>query len=286
MLFWILGNPFIFLLTFKLSNASGKNQVYIVNYHDTPRKHNLNFGKQIEFIRKHFQIIGLSDVESHINSTERKKPGFVFTFDDGLRSNYVAASEVLKKYSIPATFLVPVKPCDEPHEENINSESQRLAGYKINAEADSCDDSEPSRLSMNWNEVKLLQAQGHTIGCHGYEHIRLSSSLSQEQFETEIQQSRMELEARLESKIDVFCWIGGELNSYCKTAADLIRKSSYKIGLMTCCQPVNINTGLLNWHRYNIESDFSLHQVRMILGGGYTLMYRKKSGVVDNITSA
>ena len=118
----VLGNSFTFAITFKCSTFFGKNRVFIVNYHDTPPKFNDNIRKQVRFFRKHFQIIGLMEVESYVHSTEKKKkPGLVITFDDGLRSNYQLAHQVLSEFNIPATFLIPVKPCDEPCGNNVDA---------------------------------------------------------------------------------------------------------------------------------------------------------------------
>ena len=161
----------------------------------------------------------------------------------------------------------------------------RLKSYKIHAQPYIHEEQEPNRLSMNWNEINHLSSLGHTIGCHGYKHVRLSSALTGEQLQMEIQQSRVKIQDKTSQNIDVFCWIGGEFSSYSKAASDLIRVSGYEIGLMTCCQPVRSSSKKLNWHRFNVEGDFPIQQVRLILGGMYTLMYKRKYKNVEKITS-
>lgn len=66
-----------------------------------------NFEKQMQFLRKHFEVISSGEA---LRIKERNeippRPLAVITFDDGYRDNLETAYPILKKYSLPATFFL------------------------------------------------------------------------------------------------------------------------------------------------------------------------------------
>ena len=100
--------------------ATRKNGLYCFNYHRigdctlTPFDPNiysctvLQFKKQLQFIKKYFQVITLDEA---LLLTENKLPlnkrYALITFDDGYIDNYEEAYPVLKEEGISAVFFIP-----------------------------------------------------------------------------------------------------------------------------------------------------------------------------------
>jgi peptidoglycan/xylan/chitin deacetylase (PgdA/CDA1 family) len=82
----------------------------------------------------------------------------IITFDDGMLSQYTYAKPILDKYNFKATFYII---CNSVDKEN----------------------------RMNWNNIQILEEEGHEIGSHTMNHKRLSK-LSEEEMKYEVIQSK------------------------------------------------------------------------------------------------
>ena len=78
----------------------------ILMYHGTPRAAQSGFEKQIRFLKKHFDIVPLSEVPDSREQSRSKAATVALTFDDGLRNNLMIAYPVLASCGVPATFFV------------------------------------------------------------------------------------------------------------------------------------------------------------------------------------
>ena len=65
-----------------------------------------SFGRQIEYVKRHFRVIPLSDAASLLNSDSLDGPTLVITFDDGYQNNYEVAFPILAHYECPATIFL------------------------------------------------------------------------------------------------------------------------------------------------------------------------------------
>ena len=83
----------------------------------------------------------------------------ILNFDDGRLSQYTNAIPILDKYGFKATFYV------------VCNYIGKKDGY------------------MDWNEIKTLQKEGHDIGSHSMNHVRLEQ-LSKKNVEYEVGQSK------------------------------------------------------------------------------------------------
>jgi len=83
----------------------------------------------------------------------------ILNFDDGRLSQYTNAIPILDKYGFKATFYV------------VCNYIGMKDGY------------------MDWNEIKTLQKEGHDIGSHSMNHVRLEK-LSKKNVEYEVGQSK------------------------------------------------------------------------------------------------
>jgi peptidoglycan/xylan/chitin deacetylase (PgdA/CDA1 family) len=82
----------------------------------------------------------------------------IITFDDGMLSQYTYAKTILDKYIFKATFYII---CNSVDKEN----------------------------RMNWNNIQILEEEGHEIGSHSMNH-KILSKLSEEEMKYEIIQSK------------------------------------------------------------------------------------------------
>jgi len=66
-----------------------------------------DFEKQLKFVKRHFSVIGLGELQKHClcGSSLPKKPVMI-TFDDGYKDNYLYAFNILKKHDLKATFFI------------------------------------------------------------------------------------------------------------------------------------------------------------------------------------
>lgn len=70
------------------------------------------FREQICYLRDHFRIVTLDEVET---STSLKEPSILIAFDDGYRDNFDTAFPLLEELGIPATFFIPTGFFESPH---------------------------------------------------------------------------------------------------------------------------------------------------------------------------
>jgi peptidoglycan/xylan/chitin deacetylase (PgdA/CDA1 family) len=65
-----------------------------------------SFGMQIEYLKRHFEIVFLFEALERIRKGEVKRPTAVITFDDGYQNNHDVAFPILQRERIPATVFL------------------------------------------------------------------------------------------------------------------------------------------------------------------------------------
>jgi peptidoglycan/xylan/chitin deacetylase (PgdA/CDA1 family) len=65
-----------------------------------------SFSTQLEYLKKHFEIIPLSEAVERMRNGGIKRPTAVITFDDGYQNNFDVAFPILCKEKIPATIFL------------------------------------------------------------------------------------------------------------------------------------------------------------------------------------
>jgi peptidoglycan/xylan/chitin deacetylase (PgdA/CDA1 family) len=66
--------------------------------------------------------------------------------------------------------------------------------------------------SVTWDELREMNAAGLEVGSHTLTHPILTQ-VSEEQLQREVRESRLQLEARLGQKVDLFCYPNGDYNA-------------------------------------------------------------------------
>jgi peptidoglycan/xylan/chitin deacetylase (PgdA/CDA1 family) len=270
-----------------LSNLFFKNsnKIYVLNYHKTYQKNINNFKKQIKFYKEKFSIIDENFLIKKIylkKKLKSNKPLLLITIDDGHYSNLLAA-KILRKENISATFFIPYEYINRKTEKNLGEENKiSQKKYSIFCDLEEEIRCNYKRSSLNWSDIKNILKMKHNIGCHGYTHKRLKKDLTVNQLKFEIIQSKKNIEKKIKKKILSFSWIGGERYSYSKKAYLLI-KENYKISFMTACQPFSNNCDeQYSIHRFNIEDDYEINLIKMILSL-YPFFYFLKKKYIEKI---
>lgn len=64
------------------------------------------FRSQVEYIKKHFEVLPLSEAVEKLRNRRIHQPTAAITFDDGLQNNYDVAFPILREERLPATFFL------------------------------------------------------------------------------------------------------------------------------------------------------------------------------------
>jgi peptidoglycan/xylan/chitin deacetylase (PgdA/CDA1 family) len=104
-----------------LHRLQGKNRLTVLNYHRiadanaadfigyTPNVSTdaSGFAAQMKFVSKHFSVISLDTLVSHlVHGTALPDYPLLITFDDGYLDNYETALPILKQYQLPAVIFL------------------------------------------------------------------------------------------------------------------------------------------------------------------------------------
>ena len=258
------------------------NYIYALNYHDTPEHESSSLEKQLIFFKKHFSNVNQSDLNLFFANKEwhKDKPGLILSFDDGLRSNFDVAAPLLEKYGFTAWFFIPTDFLDVP----ISEQFEFANNHSICIRSCVRKSYRDCRLAMTWDEVMQLD-KNHVIGCHTKSHKRMEASTTETQISQEIVLSKKILEEKLGHQIEIFCWVGGEEQSYSDVGARAIREAKYKYSFMTNCMPIKTDTNPHQLQRNNVETSWSINLVKFAVSGVMDLLYFPKRKRVNYLTA-
>ena len=138
-----------------------------------------------------YQGLSMSKLQPYLTGDKVGKVVGI-TFDDGFQNNLTCALPILKKFGFSATCYII---------------SQKIGG--INEwDLDKGIDENPL---MDESEIKEWIENGMEIGSHSQNHVRLSEC-NIEVATTEIEQSRVDLEAQFGCTVEHFCYPYGSFN--------------------------------------------------------------------------
>ncbi len=249
----------------------GSNYLRIVNYHSTPPELGKAFESHLKFYARYYSNVTLDDLGRFFNGQwQHTKPGIIISFDDGLRSNFDVAKPLLEQHGFTGWFMVPVNFISDRLQDRscIITEDVPYAG---------------GRYMMNSAEVKELSVN-HVVACHTSQHVRMHASLSPETLKSEIRDAKADLESVLNKKVDCFCWVGGEVESYSPAAARMIHDSGFTYSFMTCSGPILPTSNRLQLHRTHIEVTFGLPLLKFQLSGAMDAFHQRRRALVNTIT--
>lgn len=259
-----------FLLEMQKRCISG-GYIRAINYHGISQDTADNFERQLAFYAKHYTPVSLADLDRffQLQYWDKKLPGLIISFDDGVSSHYSVAAPLLEKYGYIGWYFVPVDFIATPPVEQLHfCKTHQIGPDRTSAQA--------VRVAMSWDELRDLDRRGHVIGCHTRSHRRMSADLSDAELEYEICSGKTMLEEALGHICDCYCWVGGEETAYTSDAALMIRKAGYKYSFATNSFPITRGANPHRLERNNVESSFSPAMTSFQLCGFQDLRYAAK----------
>lgn len=218
-------------------------------YHGTPPCDAALLERQLRLMNLAFPVVPLEELAA---GRTNGRPRVALTFDDGLRSNIEVAYPILRTLGVTATFFVCPGLIEgeqwlwnhEARERLRTLDAGALAelAAQVGAPADvegfvewmktleisqrrgveteirsATREFAPSQTQRaeydlaTWKELKSLDPRVVTIGSHTMTHPILTS-LTAEQTDAEMRESRSALENRLERPVSLFCYPNGNLS--------------------------------------------------------------------------
>jgi len=256
------------------------NIIRAINYHYTPFPCALNFEHQLQLFRQYFSNVLMADLDNFYEEKHwsKPKPGLLISFDDGLSSNYHIAAPLLEKYGFKGWFFIVPDfiSCPEAEQEEF-ARDHFINYYKQGGDQ--------TPLAMSWKEIIDLDKRGHVIGSHTKTHLRMGGQSSKDTIEKEVFQSKCVLQGKLGHEIDVFAWVGGEIEHYNPTTAQCIKQAGYKYSFMTNSALIHPTTDPFQMRRTEMEAWWPLDVVTFQLCGIVDLLYYSKVRYVRNLTN-
>ncbi len=252
----------------------GNSHIRIVNYHSTPRAYNNLFRYHLDFYKKYYSPVKEVDLLNFLDTGKwlKEKPGIIISFDDGLRNNFTEALPIIEEFGFIGWFCIPASFHQMKHEEqNLFAQKNSII---IN-------DEKCNEIAMSSDDLIKL-SKNHVILSHTMTHKRLTAGLETKKLNQELIQSKNVLEKIINKKVYGFCWVGGEIDSYSKTAHEIIIKN-YKYSFHTNNKPVLTDDNRFALNRSNIEVWFSNPIFLLTLCGFYDLMYLFKRQKIKDL---
>jgi peptidoglycan/xylan/chitin deacetylase (PgdA/CDA1 family) len=221
----------------------------ILLFHGTPRSDAAALERQLRWLKRRFSIVPLRSIVAAARNGGAVGDKVALTFDDGLRSNVEVAYPILHRLAIPATFFVCPGLVDRaswlwPHEmrrrlARLEPDARRELAAEWSAPGDieafvewmktlglevrrrveaRLRDATPRFVPTphehedfdlaNWQELQRLEPAIVSIGSHTLTHPILPGAAPAE-IETEVRDSRRQLEARLQRPVEFFAYPNG-----------------------------------------------------------------------------
>lgn len=241
----------------------------ILLYHGTPRRDAAALERQLRWLKRRFQIVPLRSIVAAAANGGTLGSKVALTFDDGLRSNAEVAYPLLHRLAIPATFFVCPGLVDRgrwlwTHETRrrlvrLSPDARRELASEWRAPDDitklvawmkKLDSAARGRVEArvreatpdftpteaehdefdlaDWKALRGLDPAIISIGSHTLTHPILPSTPPTE-LESEVRDSRRQLERGLERPIDTFAYPNGDLDP----AADACVRKHYRAAVTT-----------------------------------------------------
>lgn len=193
---------------------SAASHPVILTYHsisegDSPLKISPSlFAEQVQWLAADANVMSLSELlDTEWDARSIGNRIVILTFDDGYADFYTHAAPVLLKHKLPATVFLPTA-----YVGRTNAWPGQPAWVK----------EEPL---MRWEQVKELAAAGVEFGSHTVNHPDLTT-LSPEQVERELAESKREIELHTGQTVAHFCYPYGKWNQTVRDAAMNYYKSA------------------------------------------------------------
>ena len=187
----------------------------ILIYHYTPP----NFDEQLTYLEQHgYTVVDLDQAVAGLRGGPLPAKPVVITFDDGF-ANQMQAFELLQKHNMKATFYI----LNGGEESKWCIGAGRQYGLPVQPPG-GCGDA-----YLSWDQVRMLDRAGMTIGGHTLDHENLAG-LPPEQQRRQIVDSKVQIEQELGHPIYHFAYPYGAYND---TTIELVKEAGYNSAVST-----------------------------------------------------
>ncbi len=207
------------------------------------------FAKQMQYLHDAgYQTVSfLQGVQWVGGAAELPPKAVVITFDDGFEDNFLYAYPAMARYGFKGCFFIPSA--------FIASD---LNGLR------------PEDRPMSWAQLHELLREGHEIGAHSINHVKLTQ-VARDEMELEVRGSKKALEASLQHPVDFFCYPSGD---YDQAVRDAVQAYGY-FGACTVKPGTNHpGTDRFALKRTEISAFDSLRDFERKLAGAYDWLHR------------
>jgi peptidoglycan/xylan/chitin deacetylase (PgdA/CDA1 family) len=241
----------------------------ILMYHGTPRGEAAALERELRWLKRRFHLVPLRSIVAATTNGGTLGSKVALTFDDGLRSNVEVAYPLLHRLAIPATFFVCPGLVDRgrwlwTHEtrrrlSRLSAAARRELALEWHAPEDisefvgwmkKLDSATRQRVEArvrqatpdfaptaaereefdlaDWKALRRVDPAIVTIGSHTLTHPILPGTPPAE-LETEVRDSRRQLERTLERPVDTFAYPNGDLDP----ASEACVRRHYRVAVTT-----------------------------------------------------
>lgn len=282
----LCASPLRYAIRLLTLGRSPTQQFRILLFHGTPRGSRTAFESLVSYIANEHGVVKPDEAASwldhglpHQARAPHWKAPVLFTFDDGFSSNFEIAAPILDAYGIKALFFVCPGLINLPKEIAREAITGQIFESGPGAKVLSSD----TRL-MNWQELAELKKRGHTIGCHGMSHRRLSE-LSGETLRQEVIAAGGLLDAKLQQQTDWYAYAFGDIGSISEAALQTISER-YRYCRSGLRGPNGGATPALALKADSLTPDAPLTYQKLLLEGGLDLKYAAPRRTLDRMLSA
>lgn len=207
------------------------------------------FESHMRYLRNHgYSTIGFRELEGAAAAQSEIKNPVVITFDDGYADFHRKAYPILETYGFRAVvFLVTGFIGKGP--------SGRMHGKEM----------------LRWEEVRALRKSGTVFGAHTVNHPVLRN-LEREEMESELLQSKKQIEDQLDESIDVFSCpfaFPQEDKAFQSAYISSLKLAGYRYGVTTVIGRFSFGDDILRMRRLPVNRHDDLALFKAKLEGGY-----------------
>jgi peptidoglycan/xylan/chitin deacetylase (PgdA/CDA1 family) len=231
-----VSKDFLSLLFALLSKICLRKETVILMYHSIQTSKDphavdpLNFQRQIEYLRKNYDIVSLKEIVDYAAKRKKiHKRSVAITFDDGSQDIYETVFPYFSKNNLPATVFVTTGFIDKEWPWGDNS-------TKI----------------LTWQQIKEISDNAFEIGAHTVTHPNLQK-IDYNLAEKEIKDSKIELEKHINKKVRFFSYPFG---SKTPETVGIVMSSNYE-GAVGGSGTVRSPANLYNLNRIQVDKSVS-----------------------------
>tara|TARA_B110000008_G_scaffold247077_1_gene258342 strand:+ start:2556 stop:3419 length:864 start_codon:yes stop_codon:yes gene_type:complete len=251
-----------------LWNFENENFLRVLLFHDIAPWELASFREKIDHLSKDYNFVTPNEFEAMMaGTTPIIGKNLLLTFDDGFKSNYEIATQVLDNRGIKAIFFIvadfanlrKIEDCRDFISKNIypSMRSSEIPNHWEN---------------MNWQDLRCLVDNGHFVGCHTKTHARLSTVEDPIELAKEILESAERIERKLNINVTHFAYPFGDLKSFSGAALSIAKTKFQYIhsGLRGRNEVANFDLLVL---RDSVSGDSSVNEMSFYLDGWVDAVY-------------